>query len=245
MKKVIRKNLFESNSSSMHSIVITKNNTHLTEKDFTHDNNNEPYPDDYVYIWKRDGSWHLRDIDEGFGRWPFQILTTFEDKFKYALCEFCGRYYGDEDEFNENYHMMENLAKEIIPGFQKLSIYTKDIDIYIDADGNELTHKELKYDSWDKKNDKPNYYYLDSEEHPHLAILDEENYLEVPNIGSIDHQSMGLLTNFLNDKEIDLKEFLINKRYIVVIDSDEEENWDRVKRSGLIDMNFITEEYYG
>ena len=108
MKKVIRRNCWETNSSSQHSIVVTKNDKHVTCDELTN------YSDEYIYIWNRDKSWDLRDVREGFGRWPFRILTTFKDKFKYALCEYCGGFYGDEDEFNRTLDMFEELAKEIL-----------------------------------------------------------------------------------------------------------------------------------
>ena len=246
MRKVIRRGCFESNSSSAHSICVTKNDIHLTEKDFVHNlDSDDPYPDDYVYAWDTDGSWHLWHVEDGFGRWPFQMLTTFSDKFRYALCEYCGRYYGDEPEFEENLKMFEDLAKEIVPGVQKLKISTKELDIYRDEDGNELLHRDLEYDGYNKETHEyePIYVYVDSTGNKHKAICDEEEYLEVEDIGFIDHQSSGLLKNFLKDKGISLKEFLTNKRYVVIISSDETEDWQRYKRSGLIDLNFIVEEY--
>lgn len=244
MRKVIRRSCFESNSSSQHSICVTKNDIHLTEKDFVYNlDSNDPYPDDYVYVWDTDGSWHLWDVDDGFGRWPFQMLTTFSDKFRYALCEYCGNYYGDEPEFYENLKMFEDLAREIVPGFQKLKISTKELDIYMDEDGNELLHRDLKYDSLDEETNKPIYVYVDSAGKKHKAILDEEEYFEVEDIGSIDHQSSGLLKNFLKDKGISLKEFLTNKRYVIAIDGDEYCELHKLLRSGLIDKSFICEIY--
>lgn len=238
-KKVIRRNCFETNSSSMHSIVITKNDRHVTEKELTYDRNSDECSNKNIYIWN-DGSWHL-DV-AGYGRYPFQLLTTVEDKFNYAMCEYLGYYHGDEDEFDEKYNEFIDLAKEIIPGFKEFYIYTYDVEIYHDQDGNELKYSQLEYDGWDSEKKEYKYTYKDKEGNVHPAILSDE-YYEVPRIGSIDHQSSGLLRNFLKDKGISLKEFLTNKRYIVVVDGDEYMDWLKYKKSGLINMDFIVEEY--
>ena len=47
----------------------------------------------------------------------------------------------------------------------------------------------------------------------------------------------------MKDKEISLKEFITNKKYIIVVDGDEICDWIRYKKSGLINMDFIVEEY--
>lgn len=242
MKRVIRKCCYETNSSSQHSILITKDDVHLTEKDFVHDlKSNNPYPDNYVYIWN--GKWDLRNLYEGFGRYPFRILTTFEDKFKYAMCEFMGYLYEDDPQFVEYYEMFKEIAADVLPEFTDFKIDTKDVDIYLDENGNEILHKNLIYDHWDRETNKSVYLYKTENGELKNAILDEENYYETPNIGVIDHQSFGLLKNFLKEKNIDLKEFLTNKRYCIVITGDEYDDWPILKKSGLIDNEFIIEEF--
>ena len=239
-KCVIRKNCFETNSSSQHVICVTENDIHITPEEF---NNEDEYSDEYIYLWKNDGSWHIHDIDDGYGRYPLEFLTTFKDKFKYAMCEYLGCMYGDEDAFYSTYNMFIDLAKEIVPGLKLIKISTKEIDIYKDLQGNDLYHNELIYDGWDSEKEQCIYSYKDSDGVIHRATLDEENILEVPNIGMIDHQSMGLLKNFLRSRDITLKEFLTNKRYIIVIDGDEYDSFNKLCRSGLIDHDFITEIY--
>ena len=239
-KKVIRRNCFETNSSSQQSIIITKNDVHVTSKELIYDRESDEFNEDYIYIWN-DGTWHL-DVNGGYGRYPFQLLTTVEDKLKYAMCEYLGHYYGDEDEFDETYNIFVNIAKEIIPEFTEFYIHTKDVEIYHDQEGNELKHSQLKYNGWDAEKEEYKYTYKDKDGNVHPAILSEE-YYEVPRIGCIDHQSSGLLKNFLKDKDISLKEFITNKKYVVVIDGDETLDWIRYKKSGLINMDFIVEEY--
>ena len=242
MKRVVRNCVFETNSSSQHSIVVTKNNTHIDPEKILLDREGNYDPNDCVCIGK-DGRWSLYNVSDGFGRSPFRLLTTFEDKFTYAMCEFLGPLYEDDPEWQRLYDEFEDIAYEFIPGFKEFYIHKKDIDIYKDQDGNDILRKNLHYDYYNKEKGTYEYYYLDSEGNKKPAILDEENYLEMPNIGMIDHQSAGLLKNFLKDRGISLKEFLTNKRYIVCIDGDEIMDWERYKACGIINMNFIVSEY--
>lgn len=71
----IRNNCFESNSSSSHSLVITKGETNYYTPE-------EAYKELY-WIDKNDGTWNPSD-DLYFGRSPFQVLSTFKDKLRYA-----------------------------------------------------------------------------------------------------------------------------------------------------------------
>lgn len=43
----------------------------------------------------------------------------------------------------------------------------------------------------------------------------------IPDYGSVDHQSRGLLERFLQEKNISIEEFLTNRQYIIAIDGDE------------------------
>jgi len=240
MKRVIRSSCFETNSSSMHSVVVTKSKEKVTPDNVLWDRNN-PDIDDGVYLWN--GKWELRDVEDGFGRYPFRFLTSFEDKFKYALCEYLGDMYEDDPHWEETISQFYEIAEELIPGFKDFDFRTKEIDIYLDADGNDIPHCKLIYKGWDEEKKRTVYYYRDKNDNPHDAVFDEENYLEIPDIGMIDHQSMGLLKNFLKEKDITLKEFLTNKKYIIVIDGDEYCDFERYMKSGLINKDFITEIY--
>ena len=242
MKKMIRRGCFETNSSSAHVIVVTKKDEHINPDTIIWNRNAENMSNDTVYL-NVNGTWSLSDIDDGFGRWPFQMLTTFEEKFKYAMCEFLGYLYGDDPEFDRIYNEFEAIAKKYIPGCKGLHVHTREMDLYLDKDGNEILHKDLKYDGYDEKNHREIYYYLDSDGNKQPAVFDEDNYYEYPNIGMIDHQSAGLLKNFLKDKKISLEEFLTNKKYVVCIDGDEYMAWDAIKKTGFINLDFISEEY--
>lgn len=66
---------------------------------------------------------------------------------------------------------------------------------------------------------------------------DEEEYH-----GSIDHESDGILSGYLEENNISFKEFLLNKRYIIIVDGDEYSVWNRLKRTGVINPDEIEVE---
>lgn len=61
--------------------------------------------------------------------------------------------------------------------------------------------------------------------------------------GSIDHQSMGIVRSYIEKHNLPLEEFLINKKYIIILDGDEYDMWGTMKESGLVNLDFIEEEY--
>lgn len=240
MKKVIRKNCFETNSSSAHSIVVTKNDTHVRPEEFSYDY--DGWNNEYLFVSK-DGIWHLWNTSDGFGRHPFQVLTTFKEKFRYTLSEYLGWKYCDEDDYDETLDKLLSIATEIIPNCKKVELDTRREDIYLDENGNPIKHRDLIYDFYDRETNTDHYCYEDKDGVKHKAVKDEENEYEYPAIGSIDHQSNGILTNFLKVNNISLKEFLTNKKYVIVVDGDEYFDFSKLLRSGLIDKDFITEIY--
>lgn len=234
--KVIRKGCFETNSSSMHSIAVTKNDVHVTPEDVS-DGGRE-----HIYIGKDGGMW-LWNIDSGYGRSPFDVLTTFQDKLQYAMCEFLGYKHIDDPEYERIYGEFSDIARKLIPEFTGFDISKRHEDIYLDEDGNHIMYKNLIYDGWDYVNHCEEYSYLDANGKKHKAILDEDNVMEEPDIGTIDHQSSGMLMGFLSKHGVSLEEFLTNKKYIVIIDGDEYCTWAKMKSEGVIDKSYIVEEY--
>ena len=80
MKIQVRKGVFETNSSSMHSVVVTSDEEIYSEKEFRKD------------FWIH-GDWEIRfyDGDElNFGRYPFRLLTTFKDKLQIVIAHILG-----------------------------------------------------------------------------------------------------------------------------------------------------------
>lgn len=79
MRIKIRKGVFETNSSSMHSLVVKKENEYYTQEEMT----GRMYLDD-------NGVWKIwSDDDLHFGREPFQCLGDFSKKVKYAIASLC------------------------------------------------------------------------------------------------------------------------------------------------------------
>lgn len=96
----IRNSVFETNSSSMHSLVIKKNSEYYSEQEL------------YTNIWLHDGVWRIYDSEDiTFGRYPFRCLETFEAKVRYAIASLCC-WKSDPDEIFNN---IQALVTEIIP----------------------------------------------------------------------------------------------------------------------------------
>lgn len=71
--KQIRRNVFETNSSSSHSLVIMTDNEHYTREEI---NKNFYMTDGIVRLW---------ESSLEFYRSPFDMLVTFKDKLRYAI----------------------------------------------------------------------------------------------------------------------------------------------------------------
>ena len=190
MKRQIRNGVFETNSSSMHSLVIRKSDEHYTDEEL------------HEHLWLYDGVWKIYDDDRlTFGRYPFNCLCTFESKVRYAIASLCGYRRDAAEKFEE----IKNLVLEIIPDccdieLPKIFIYKYDDE---DDDEGEIDEERISY-------------------------------------GSVDED---ILTPFLENENISLKEFLTNKKYVVIVDGDEYCIWRSLKESGLVDANEIEKEY--
>lgn len=90
--KQIRCNIFETNSSSSHSIVLTNN-----------DLDKSSYFETYLC---NDGIYDIFEHDLTFGRSPFNVLCTFSEKLNYAIASF------GKEKFNE----LEELACKYLKG---------------------------------------------------------------------------------------------------------------------------------
>lgn len=235
--RVIRRGCFETNSSSLHSIVVTKNDVHVSTNELS------DWGDEHVYL-SHEGKLWFWSIDDGYGRSPFAVLRTFREKLQYAMCAYLGYKYSDDPEYNEIYSHFENIVKNLLPNFTGFDISETEMDIYRDENGNLIMRKNLMYDGWDSENNCAHYIYRDENGESHDAILDESEVLVNPDIGMIDHQSANTLIDFLDSHNVSLEEFLTNKKYIVVVDGDEYCIWLEMKEAGLINMDNIVEEYH-
>lgn len=111
----VRNNVFETNSSSSHSLVVTTNrHTH-----YTHDEIKQE-----LWLDEHSNKFQLYSDEGYFGRSPFQVLYTFRDKLLYAYANAPIRkgtkdgktYYWSE------YYRVTNVVKQIIPEFEGLEI---------------------------------------------------------------------------------------------------------------------------
>ena len=101
MKMQIRSSVFETNSSSMHSLVVKKEDSYYADNELRKN------------LWLHDdGVWNIWDDDRiTFGRYPFMCLNTFESKVRYAIASLCGW----RDDAEERFKEIESLVIEIIP----------------------------------------------------------------------------------------------------------------------------------
>ena len=101
MKRQIRSSVFETNSSSMHSLVIKKNGSTYSDDELRKN----------LYL-DRDNMWDIWHDDYlHFGRAPFQCLATFDSKVRYAIASLCNWRDNREEVFQE----IESVVMEIIP----------------------------------------------------------------------------------------------------------------------------------
>ena len=182
--KQIRRNVFETNSSSSHSLVITTDNEHYTKEEI----NSECY-------LTKEGKMRFWESSLEFYRSPFDMLTTFKGKLRYAIASSNGNLV---DECRE-------ICKKYIDGFADFEFDTKD-------------------------------YVWDSEVKDYVEA-DEP----IPNYGGTDDYQ---IEGWLKKYNVSLEEFLTNKRYIVVVDGDEYQIFDHIKKSGLFDTSKIIHDSY-
>ena len=229
MKKKIRHTCFETNSSSQHSIVITKNNHILNEEDF------EDYPE-HLYIDKN-GEWDIAwdEEDMQFDRHPFAFLCTFREKVRFAIASLCGGYIEKEDR-EEIFNEIVKVLQTINPKIKSVKLPLRDEYVYFDKDGNLIPESIVRHDY-----ETGRYYFIKNGQE--YDVSETTYFNRVPYYGYVDHQSMGLLQDFLKSENIALENFLRNKKYVVIIDGDEYDDWEGFKYSGLINIANIEKEF--
>ena len=172
-----RTGVFETNSSSAHSIVVTEKSGEYNEEEARNG----------FHISKNILDLDFRVDTFEFCNTPFNILFSFDDKLKYAIASYFQKYNGRE---YDDYDTIIEENKEVFEEIDKaLDKYFPDLE-------------EIRL----PKND----YYVNK----------ETDYYQLY-FGYVDHQSKGLLQDFLEKEGISLSEFLINKKYVVIIDGDE------------------------
>lgn len=235
MKIQIRRNVFETNSSSMHSLVVTKTNEKYSDNEVMSD------------IWlstdydtkEKNCVWDIRDDELEFGRYPFRILGSFKDKWLYA-CAALVKQYNDD-----TYLELVRIAKKYIPGLKTIKLPLT-IHSFPNKDSSNFCNDNL-YDQKYGKTESEFIKIIESEQERFGNIVDyylngdgDKWIYKTYYTGFVDDD---VLTRFLKKKNITLEEFLINKKYIVIQDGDEYFEFEKVKETGLINMDFIDNEF--
>jgi len=228
MRIQTRMGCFESNSSSMHSIVKSR-----TTGVYTSD---ELY--DGVYIDKK-GRWHLWDDDLIFERSPYSILCTFSDKVKYAFASLAGIYLNDE-EADKAFDEIKTIIYKYLPTCTEVMFNKGTKREYVDDKDGKI-YNWIEDKKWDDEEDLDNWgctgkVPVDTDESIHHFIVREYEYYKT---GYVDHQSSELLSNFLRVNNISLEEFLTHREYWVVIDGDEYCEFEKQCKHKIININNI------
>lgn len=226
MRKTIRRNCFETNSSSMHSIVVTKEDREYTEDELANE----------LDIYSRS------NLD--FDRSPFQILFDFQDKVEYVIASYCT--YKPEKYCRAFVKKLESIIREELPDFKSIDLPHESKPVYLDINEQELDPEEVHWDRCEKNKETGKkeqiYYYLDKNGNKYDAAR-AGYWKDYDYFGYVDHQSLGLLEGFLKTEDITLKEFLFNKKYVVIIDGDEYYYFENLKESGLYNADNVVREF--
>lgn len=237
MKRQVRSSVFETNSSSMHSLVVMKRNERFTkeelEEEFSHlmDDKKTGEKDCVWDIWNEDNLY--------FGRSPFQVLGTFKSKWTYAMASLVIEYN------DEKYKELLGIAVRNVPNLKKIKLPTNRDSIPDKEDENNADSDYAK--KYGKTEDELIVFLKEKER---LWDLDEEieywkdSYgdwrFDSPCTGGVDEN---ILSGFLEEEDISLEEFIMNKKYVVVVDGDEYCIWDDCKDFGLVNKAAIDHEY--
>lgn len=237
MKIQIRNGVWETNSSSMHSLLIMKKRQTMTQAEIR----DEFYLDE---DWNKERGNILRLDSWGndFGR-EFRVLTSFRNKLSYAMAAMLGNCYNLKsyikagDEFVCTFEpILKKLAGvdevEMPMESEFFTVYSDTVTDDVEQDYE--TYEEVLYEDlvYDETKEYGRYKEVCKSGRKQMGI-----YLEVPNFGSIDHQSIGLFQRFLKKYGITIEEYLIRKDIIVIVNGDE----DNVL-GHMIDCNLLNKE---
>ena len=221
MKRQIRRGVFESNSSSQHSLVVMKNDDHYTTQEILKG----------LYIQK-DGVWDVCGLD--FGREPFRALGTFKMKWLYACASLVEEY--NDDAYKE----LEALAFKYVPGLKRIQLpMTTTCIINKDLEEN----KDYEYG---KTEEELNKYLEQKEKNWGIETIEywEDRHgnfcFSIPYTGQTDEP---FLQRFLEHEKLSLEEYLTNRKYVIIQDGDEYCYWQDMKNAGLVNSDAIDHEY--
>ena len=234
MRRQIRRGVFETNSSSQHSLCIMKNDDHYTSDEIARDfylcRDRETGEEDCV--------WDIWDHDMEFGRSPFRALGNFHDKWLYACASLVNEYNDDV------YRELVALAIKYVPGLKKIKIPMIHDSV---ADKNYSENKDSEYaQEYGMTEDEFNEYLEQKEKDWGIDTIEywvtDNGYFHYGKryTGYVDENMLG---GFLKKENITLEEYLTNKKYVVIQDGDEYCYWSDMKKAGLVNMDAIDHEY--
>lgn len=234
MKRQIRRNVFETNSSSMHSLTVMKRNDKYTPEEIMEDiwlsDDRETGEEDCVW-----NIWNESSLE--FGRSPFRVLGTFREKWLYACASLV-------HDYNDNvYKELVEIALKYIPNLKKIKLPKTSKSC---ANKDDEKNKDSEYcQKYGKTEDELAEYLMQKEKDWDMEIEYWESssgywHYDAPFTGYVDSN---ILSGFLKSEGITLEEYLTNKKYVVIQDGDEYCEYDNFKKAGLIDMSIIDHEY--
>jgi len=187
MKQTIRYSTFETNSSSMHSLVVTKNPRKYSAQElalgYDQDDLERGKP---FYLWR----WHRED-EMTYERWPFGVLSTPLEKLRY-YCAYTLQNYSARPNKKAIQEVTEFVMRQT--GIKK----SKDVILY----------------QCNREDSKNKFYGT--------VALNETG--ESP-------------MAYIAENKIDWEDFILNPKYIVIIDGDEESNFKTLVKSGVVNTD--------
>lgn len=118
----VRNNIFETNSSSSHSLIITRAGRPMLTAE-------ECIQSLWVDYDQRTGVYEPELDDEifHFNRHPFKVLDSFERKLMFLYANAPVRYRGKSKAgytiWEHEYYKISNVVKKIIPGFKRVKFH--------------------------------------------------------------------------------------------------------------------------
>lgn len=183
MRISIRESVFETNSSSMHTIAVRKRGKKIPI--------GKGMDTNYISLW--DGRYSIYDEDDiSFERWPFKILTTFMEKMLYYIASVSWKHEKDIEDW---------LKKEIYPIIKKYYHEFKYIEFplegyyiskkfygYVDHESNDLMENFLRSRNISLEDfcaDNKYVIFIDGDEYNFVekymkdGLLHSEDYVEL------------------------------------------------------------------
>lgn len=194
MKIKVRHGVFETNSSSMHSICILNNSN----------KNNEDYSNHETFFLEL----------KNYGRYPFQVLFTPEEKMSYCVCTFhSGKYDIESESFKKIKNKYLKMVQTHYPNIENIAMF------------GETSYKNFVHTKDGKEYDieSDEIYYSDTG-HYCLCETKEELYPSEKRISFLEigyNDGAGLLENFLKETGITEEKLIFNPKYFIVVDGDE------------------------